>query len=185
MSITLPAVPAEPLHANAFAAALLDPGPASRVPPEHDLYAPLLGHWRARVTDHLDGGRTRTLEGEIVFARVLEGRAIQDLWIFPGREARDADTPAEGNRYGTTLRVFDPVRGIWDVDWFNPVTGVHTRLSGTRSGDTIMQVGFHTDGRPIRWIFNSIRQDGFHWRGERSDDDGRSWILETEFTAWR
>ncbi|MDH5824409.1 hypothetical protein QFW77_15655 [Luteimonas sp. RD2P54] len=185
MSTTAPALAAEPASASDFAAALLDPGPAHPIPPQHDLYAPLLGHWRARVTDHLGEGRTRSLEGEIVFARVLEGRAVQDLWIFPQRAARDAQAPREGNRYGTTLRVFDPARGIWNVDWFNPVTGVHTRLTGRRSGDTLLQEGFHADGTPIRWIFEEVSEQGFRWRGERSDDGGRSWILETEFSAWR
>ncbi|NZA24886.1 hypothetical protein H0E84_00660 [Luteimonas sp. SJ-92] len=185
MSTTLPAASARPENPAAFAEALLAPGPADRIPPEDDLYAPLLGHWRARVTDHLADGATRTLEGEIVFARVLEGRAIQDLWIFPGRDARDARTPPAGNRYGTTLRIYDPRRGTWAVDWFNPVTGIHTRLTGRRSDDGIVQEGSNADGKPIRWVFDDVRDDGFHWRGERSDDGGRSWILETEFSARR
>lgn len=169
----------------AFTAALVAPGPADVVPAGSDIYAPLLGHWQVQVTDHLPDGTERTIDGEVLFARVLEGRAVQDLWIFPGRDARGSDTPRAGNRFGTTLRVYHPERDAWIVDWFNPVTGVHTRLTGTQSDDGILQEGEDGEGRPIRWIFTDVTDTAFHWRGERSDDDGRTWVLETEFSARR
>lgn len=180
-----PAFTAAAQDTSAFTSALVAPRPADSIPAESDIYAPLLGPWRVRVIDHLPDGSKRTIDGEVLFARVLEGRAVQDLWIFPGRDGRGPDTPKEGNRYGTTLRIYDPERDVWAVDWFNPVTGVHTRLTGTRSGDDILQEGKNQDGRPIRWIFSGVTATGFQWRGERSDDGGRNWILETEFSAWR
>lgn len=180
-----PALAATAQDDSAFTAALIAPGPADVIPPGSDIYASLLGHWQVRATDHLPDGSARTIDGEVLFARVLEGRAVQDLWIFPGRDGREADTPKSGNRYGTTLRIYDPERDVWVVDWFNPVTGTHTHLIGSQSGDALLQEGRNEDGDPIRWIFSGVTATAFQWRGERSDDGGRSWILETEFSARR
>jgi hypothetical protein len=44
--------------------------------------------------------RSRQRPGEIHFGWVLEGRAVQDIWIRPKR-------PVPSTMYGTTLRVFD------------------------------------------------------------------------------
>ncbi len=43
------------------------------------LYGWLIGHWTFAATVHRDDGATHKGEGEIHFAWVLEGRAIQDV----------------------------------------------------------------------------------------------------------
>src|SRR5262245_47305146 len=46
--------------------------------------------------------------GEVHFGWVLEGRAIQDVWMIPRRRDRRPGAPVmptAGNWYGTTLRV--------------------------------------------------------------------------------
>ena len=48
------------------------------------LYGWLIGDWRFNAVVHADDGARHTGEGEIHFAWVLEGRAIQDVWILPG-----------------------------------------------------------------------------------------------------
>ena len=152
-----------------------------------DMFAPLIGDWDAEVVDHLPGGISRRQSAEMHFASVLEGRAIQDLWIAPARHDRVRSDPlaADGNRYGTTLRVYDPDVDAWRVTWWNPVTRVETRLVGRRVGSQIVQTGADSDGRLIRWVFVELRSDRFHWRGERSADGGHTWICETEYFARR
>jgi len=151
-----------------------------------DLFAQLIGDWDAEVVDHLPGGIRRRQSAEMHFAYVLEGRAIQDLWISPARHDRlTSDPPVGANRYGTTLRVYDPDLDAWRVTWWNPVTRVETRLVGRRVGSQIVQTGADADGRLIRWVFVELRSDRFHWRGERSADGGRTWTTETEYFARR
>lgn len=151
-----------------------------------DLYDGLIGSWDAEVVDHLEDGSDRRQSAEMHFAWVLEGRAVQDLWIAPARAEREGKSPkAAGNRYGTTLRVYDPEIDAWRVTWINPVTGAENRLVGRREGRQIVQKGTDAEGRPIRWTFVAIRPESFHWRGERSEDGGRSWICNTEFFARR
>ena len=57
-----------------------------------DLYAGLIGDWDAEVVDHLPGGKDRRQSAEMHFAWVLEGRAVQDLWIMPRLRERSART---------------------------------------------------------------------------------------------
>jgi hypothetical protein len=167
-----------------FLEALLSPGPREDRRGATDLYGDLIGSWDAEVVDHLPDGSERRQSAEMHFAWVLEGRAVQDLWIAPARPEREA-TPAAGNRYGTTLRVYDPAIDAWRVTWINPVTGAENHLVGRWEGEQILQTGVDAEGRPIRWVFVEIRPDSFHWRGERSEDGGHSWICDTEFFARR
>lgn len=138
-----------------------------------DLYGSLLGSWTAEVVDHKPDGVQRG-PAEMHFARVLAGRAIQDVWIAPER-----------GTYGTTLRVFDAESRRWRVTWINPGRGVECRLVARREGSDIVQEGRDEDGSRMRWSFREMTPDSFHWTGERSRDDGATWVMETEFFATR
>ena len=166
---------------SALAAAGPQPGQAERM----TLYDALIGDWDLEAIDHLPDGTRRVQTGEVHFAWVLEGRAVQDVWIVPARAQRGGTTPGPGNRYGTTLRIYDPADDVWRVTWFNPVTGMVNHLTGRRRGDEIFQEGTHPDDRPIRWIFSDVTPDSFHWRGEVSDDGGKTWRIEAEFFGQR
>jgi hypothetical protein len=172
---------------SAFPEALTAPEPSLPRGGSRDLYDGLVGSWDAEVVDHLPDGSDRRQSAEMHFAWVLEGRALQDLWIAPARRERQPleKTPAPGNRYGTTLRVYDPKLDAWRITWINPVTGVETRLVGRRVGSQIIQTGSDADGRLVRWVFAELRRDFFHWRGETSVDGGGSWTCDTEFFARR
>jgi hypothetical protein len=146
----------------------------------------LVGGWAAEVRDIDDDGRVRVGEGEWWFAWVLEGRAIQDVWIVPSRGKRTtgvADPAFADPRYGTTVRWYDHHAGLWRVVWINPVTGVTNALSGGREGDSIVLRG-EDQGRPIRWRFDDIRCDSFVWRGEAQSRKA-GWHLGAEFRLRR
>lgn len=158
---------------------------APEIAAEDDLYGRLIGSWSAEVVDLDEDGTRRTQRAEIHFARVLEGRAVQDLWIVPPRDQRRSDTPRQRNRYGTTLRVFDASLRAWRVTWINPVSGVETRLVGRRVGDDIVQEGEQPDGSIWRWSFREISATSFRWVSHSSKDGGRTWMADTEFFATR
>jgi hypothetical protein len=166
------------LIASAFLSALQSDAPSPDIA-GNDLYAFLIGSWQAEVLDVDDQGVEHHARGEWHFARVLEGRAVQDVWISPPRESRKA--AALRNRYGTTLRVFDPKAKVWRVTFLNPVSGAHDELVGRRVGADVVQEGARPDGTPIRWIFTDIRADSCTWRGTASSDGGKTWHLEAEF----
>ena len=85
--------------------------------------------------------------GEIHFGWVLEGRAIQDVWILPGVF------------YGTTLRVYDPGIDAWHILWSDPLRQFYTRQIGRARGSDIVQDGKNDAGEAVRWSFTEITPD--------------------------
>lgn len=151
----------------------------------NDVYGWLVGSWELHVLHYLVDVRSRGLKGEVHFARVLEGRAVQDVWIMPRISERNSNLDRACNMFGTTLRVWDESTKTWRITWINPVTGRRDELIGRRNGSDIVQIGTHQDGTPIRWIFTEITRDSFRWLGEALQPDGKTWKLEGEFLARR
>jgi hypothetical protein len=151
-----------------------------------DLYGWLIGSWDLDVTGFLPDGTQRRRPGEWHFGWVLEGRAIQDVWIVPPRGAqRQGDAAANVNTCGTTLRTYDPRIDAWHIQWTDPVTQSYFTMIGRKQGDNIMQLGKSPDGDLIRWSFSEIETNSFRWRGEVSADGGATWRLNVEFFARR
>ena len=90
-------------------------GPARDRADKMALYGQFVGSWDLDVVEYRDDGTTRRRPGEWHFGWALEGRAVQDVWIVPPCGQRDGDTVAQSNRYGTTLRVYDPGIDAWHV----------------------------------------------------------------------
>jgi uncharacterized damage-inducible protein DinB len=166
-------------------AVLAAPGRSPEVPESADAYGWLVGSWELDVLHYRTDLAGVGLVGEAHVAWVLEGRAIQDVWIMPRRTERAAALDKARNMFGTTLRVWDPGIQAWRVTWIDSVTGFRDELIGRWHGRDVVQVGTHSDGTPIRWIFTEITPDSFRWTGESLDPDGRTWNLKGEFRARR
>ena len=84
---------------------------SSDIPESQDAYGWLIGSWELAVVGYDDEENVTRSTGEAHFAWVLEGRAVQDVFINPRRSERGPSSPKFANWYGTTLRVFDPSIG--------------------------------------------------------------------------
>jgi hypothetical protein len=151
------------------------------------LYGRFIGDWNSRVVRHEADGARREADGEIHFGWILQGRAVQDVWMIPRSEqgANTAALPAVGNWYGTTLRVYDPAIDAWRIWWIDPATNSFRQQIGRARGEDIVQEGRTESGVLTRWSFIEIRPDSFHWLGEASSDAGASWQLHVEVLATR
>src|SRR5262249_20692562 len=136
------------------------------IPESADVYGWLIGSWELDVLHYVVDVHARGLKAEAHFARVLEGRAVQDVWIMPSRPQRGAHLDKSLNMHGTTLRVWDSLLQAWRITWINAVTGSRDELIGRWHGDDVVQVGTHSNGTPIRWTFTEITPRSFHWKGE-------------------
>ena len=166
------------LHANG-------PDPARAT--ELELYAFILGQWELDVTTTPEDGTTDRGSGEIHAGWVLQGRAIQDVWMIPrlrDRKPGIEQLPGAGNWYGTTLRIYDPQLDAWRILWNDPATNFFSQQIGRAEGSDIVQIGPDPRGGSIRWVFTEIERDSFHWYGERSVDD-RNWRREVDIRARR
>lgn len=169
-----------------FLEALAAPGRAPEIPEAMDVYGWLIGDWELEVLHYWGKDVSqRGLRGEVHFGWVLEGRAIQDVWIMPRRADRTGPLDKQFNMYGTTLRVWDPTLEAWRITWRNPVRNHDEEQIGRRIGADIVQVGARANGTPTRWMYTEITPDSFRWTGESLAPDGKTWLLEGEFRAKR
>jgi hypothetical protein len=171
---------------SAFSESLCAAGPAADRKGHMDLYDWLIGSWELDVVEFLEHGKQRRRSGEWHFSWVLEGRAIQDVWIVPKRGERDASRAVpELAYYGTTMRVYDPRIDAWHIRWTDPVAQAYLSQIGRRAGSDIVQDGKDSLGKKRRWSFREIAPDSFLWRGEVSPDDGQTWHCHMEYRARR
>jgi hypothetical protein len=111
---------------HAFLAALEAGGPAA-----DRVYAWLIGSWDLDVIGHLPDGSSRRRPGEWHFGWVLEGRAIQDVFIVPRRgPARSGDAAGNVTVYDTTLRTYDPGCDAWRIQSADPVAESFFKMIG-------------------------------------------------------
>jgi hypothetical protein len=169
---------------ESFYSALSASGRSPEIPESLDVYGWLIGSWELDVLHYRVDVTERHLKAEAHFGWVLEGRAVQDVWIMPPRPERTTDQDKATSMYGTTLRVWDPLIQAWRVTWIDPVTG-RDELIGRWHGKDVVQVGAHAGGTPIRWTFTEIRPESFHWIGEALQPDAKTWKIEGEFRARR
>ena len=115
------------LNHSSFAQVLHANGPDPARATELALYAWLVGQWELEVTTILEDETTHRGSGEIHAGWVLQGRAIQDVWMIPrlrDRRPGIGPMPGAGNWYGTTLRIYDPDVDAWRILWSDPATNL-------------------------------------------------------------
>lgn len=161
-------------------------GRSPAIPKTADAYGWLVGSWELEVLHYWSKDVSGLgMTGEVHASWVLEGLAVQDVWIMPARAERSGRLDPNMNMYGTTLRVWDSTIEGWRITWRNPAGQHHEEQIGRRSGEDVVQVGVRPDGTPTRWSFTEITDDSFHWLGESLERDGRTWQLEGEFRGRR
>ena len=118
-----------------FIGLLAAPGRSPEIPEENDVYGWLVGSWDLEVLHYaaVDVAPLH-IQGEVHFGWVLEGRAIQDVWIMPRVSERNANLAKTNNMYGTTLRIWDASIQAWRIRWINPVTNHYEQQIGRRVG---------------------------------------------------
>jgi len=134
----------------------------------------LVGTWDADFAFYRADGSVFHRKGELLFGWVMDGHAIQDLWIGDPSENQKERT------IGTTIRFFDTALKQWRVVFVNPQFNYVVTAQGGREGDRIVLHGRDTDGLPIRWTFSEMKPDSFHWQGEKSHDGGKTWKVEED-----
>jgi len=84
-------------------------GPHTSLGEQAQVFGRFVGIWDGEYTEFSKDGKTTHSSGEWIFGWVMDGRAIQDLFIVHPSAARK-------ERYiGTTLRYFEPKSGTWSV----------------------------------------------------------------------
>jgi hypothetical protein len=171
--------PVELATPRRFVDALVASGRAQELADVDDLFGFMIGSWDVEAVLHGPDGKTQKSRGEVHASWVLEGRAIQDLFIFPRRADRAAGVPSGGDRYGTTVKTYDRMRGGWRVEFINPAApDTSAQLIARRSGQDIEMEGRLASGAPIRWHYRSITPTSFAYSAEKMEHGGWQLYLE-------
>jgi hypothetical protein len=164
-------------------AALHATGPASEHADKLMLFGRFVGSWHLAWSGTDTTGQAATMSGELHFGWVLGGRAVQDVWIVPGR-----GQPGEGQPplafYGSTIRFYDPAIDAWRSTWIEPVNHRVRRFIGRVSAGDIVLLSDEEDPQ-LRWRFTDITAASFTWRAETSYDGGASWQCDEQMLATR
>lgn len=151
-----------------------------------DIFGWMVGSWEVDAVLHDSNGQTHETKGEVHASWVLEGRAIQDLFIYPRRADRHTGRPTKGDRYATTIKTYDPKLRSWMATFINPASQeTNAQLTARRVGNDIEMEGKLSDGTPVRWRYQKITATSFHYRAERLQSDGKSWQLYLELFGRR
>src|SRR5258705_3119844 len=156
--------------------ALPAPGPHPSLGDQARIFDRCVGTWDCDYVHYEKDGTITSYPGEVIFGWIIDGRALQDIWIWyeKGRSTNERGI-------GTTLRIFDSKSGKWRIVWVSPEAGIIKTLTGGEVGDRIVLEGKAEDGSLLRWSFNDIRNDSFVWRGETSSDEGKTGRLTAEY----
>ena len=153
-----------------FQKVLAAPGRALEIPESADAYGWLVGDWELDVLHYWGTNvASRGIKGEVHAHWVLEGRAVQDVWIMPRRSDRIPELDKRMNMYGTTLRLWDATIEGWHIIWANPAGDHYETQIGRRCGNDVVQIGNRLDNTSTRWTFTEITPASFHWRGEAQE----------------
>ncbi len=139
------------------------------------LFGQFVGDWEIYDSRCMKPDGTWAQEkGELYWRWILEGRAVQDVWMFYDESSRTM-RPA-----GTTVRFYDPKIDAWHSLWISPLQNFVKTFVGRKVEDEIVLEGLSPEGPRLKWIFSDIEKDSFRWRSEQSEDEGKSWTMNEE-----
>jgi len=144
------------------------------------LFGQFVGDWDILDDRSLQpDGTWAVSRGELHWGWILDGRALQDVWMFTD-EKTHRSIPE-----GTTVRFYDPKIDAWHSVWISPNQGVVKTFVARQVGDKIVLEGKTVEGYPVKWIFSEITPDSFRWHSEETRDDGKTWTLKEEMRIRR
>jgi hypothetical protein len=140
------------------------------------LFGRLVGTWDVEYTDFSKDGKATRRSGQMTFGWVMDGRAIQDLWVVdPSGARKEREVYAD-------LHYFDAKSGAWHTVFVDPEHASVFRFTDEAVGDDRIVLDSHDlDDGETRWSFNDIRPGSFGFRAEVSADGGKTWRLQSDY----
>ena len=161
----------------AMVTALQAAGPHPSLGDHANVLGRLVGTWDVEYMDLSKDGKEIHRSGELLVGWVMDGRAIEDLWIvYPSGATKDREVYAD-------VRYFDPKSGTWPAIFIDPqIASVATFTGGAVGADRIvLESQDLVAGQTRRWSFNDIRDDSLVFRDAASNDGGKTWKLKSEY----
>ena len=162
---------------------LIADGPNEKLQDKLMLFGQLVGDWEFESERYFPGGRVSQRTGEIHFGWILNGTAIQDVWI--ARLVKPM-LGVPSTSFGTTIRFYDPNIDAWRITWITPVGSLIQSFIAKPANDEIILEGKTPDGQhEERWVISGITSQTCNWESLESRDGGQTWELIHKLAARR
>ncbi len=152
------------------------------VPAEVAKWGKLVGNWDI-IVEMIgeDGNVAQSFDAEWNWFYIMNGLAIQDVFILPKR----AENIEPSNYFiGTGIRIYDENSKTWQTSWIDTSTK-RIELREAISTDQDIVIIHHTsDGDKLRYTYYDINDESFKWKQE-SADEGGSWKVTQTVVAKR
>lgn len=158
-------------------------GPYENLKDKLMLFGQLVGDWEFESERYFPNGRVSQRTGEIHFGWILNGTAIQDVWI--ARLVKPMlGLPSES--IGTTIRFYDPNLDAWRITWITPIGSLIQSFVAHEANNEIILEGKTPDGiHSERWVISNISHTTCNWDSYESRDNEQSWQLIHKLAARR
>jgi hypothetical protein len=161
----------------ALVTALRATGPHPSLGDHASVLERLVGTWDVEYMDVSKDGKEIHRSGQLIVGWVMDGRAMEDLWIvYPSEAGKDREVYAD-------LRYFDTKSGTWPAIFIDPQDASFATFKGGAVGDDriVLDSQDLVAGQTRRWSFNDIRDDSLLFRDDASSDGGKTWRLKSEY----
>ncbi|MCL1823541.1 MAG: hypothetical protein FWG44_05000 [Oscillospiraceae bacterium] len=151
---------------------------SGKIKDEFNHYEKLIGDWEFEGV--FSSGET--FQGEWSFSWILEGTAIQDVFIAPSRATRDTSPFKDSGEYGAGVRLFESKgsNAVWHNFWFENGNIIYLKMEEADS----MLVHTRLDKEEEKWVFAEINDNDFHWQNVTVQADG-TWQVNLDVYAKR
>ena len=149
-------------------------GPDPNLKEKLMLFGQFIGDWEIEDRYTKADGTVVNMKGEVHFRWILDGKAIQDVWM---------GCP-EGSQkiiiFGTTIRFYNPKIDAWHSTWISPIKNIVQTFIARKVNEDIILEGKTEEGNPLKWIFSQITPNSFRWHSEETQDKGQTWKITEE-----
>ena len=155
-------------------------GPHPSLGDQAEVVGRLVGTWDVEYSNFAKDGKVTRRTGEFIVGWVMDGRALQILWIVdPSGTRKDREVYAN-------LHWLDPKSRAWRSAFVDPEHGSVARFTGGPVGQDRFVLETQDFGSELaRWSANDIRPDSLVWRDDASSDGGKTWRLQAEYQMKR
>lgn len=150
-----------------------------KIPEEYDWFAPLIGDWDFDYYDGYHTDTVRSVKGEWIFRRVLNGTGIEDLFICPSRETMYSNPQPDGE-YGMAIRMFNKEEKCYDMVY--ACEKYIRNLRFVRENNKL--IGTVVNDSSQKWVFSDIKENTFHWQNITVLENGE-WQVNSNVYATR
>lgn len=152
------------------------------IPEGRDIFGRFIGGWHLNLVIYKFDGSNKKHQGEWHFFRILQGRAIQDIWIIPDLNSSGKHDFYE---YGTTVRKFNPKTENWSAVWVGPVQDQLFEFDIEDSEETIVLTEKGNLKLEMKWTFFDITANSFQWKSEVKVKGSGSWFTNFHMSLSR